>query len=87
LHILLLANSNMGVAREYDVWSRTRDHARRELSGLSRGLLRQITLNDLPVRRSVDDALRLVQAFQSTVGGFSSIHGVYVLTNHSADEG
>lgn len=31
-----------------------------------KGILRQITINDLPVGRSVDEALRLVQAFQYT---------------------
>lgn len=31
-----------------------------------KGLLRQITINDLPVGRSVDETLRLVQAFQHT---------------------
>ncbi|XP_058381581.1 peroxiredoxin-2 isoform X1 [Diceros bicornis minor] len=31
-----------------------------------KGVLRQITINDLPVGRSVDEALRLVQAFQYT---------------------
>ena len=29
-----------------------------------KGILRQITVNDLPVGRSVDETLRLVQAFQ-----------------------
>ena len=29
-----------------------------------KGVLRQITVNDLPVGRSVDETLRLVQAFQ-----------------------
>jgi len=32
----------------------------------NRGILRQITMNDLPVGRSVDETLRLVQAFQYT---------------------
>ncbi|CAH2310557.1 peroxiredoxin-1 [Pelobates cultripes] len=32
----------------------------------SNGILRQITINDLPVGRSVDETLRLVQAFQHT---------------------
>ena len=32
----------------------------------TRGILRQITINDLPVGRSVDETLRLVQAFQFT---------------------
>jgi len=31
-----------------------------------KGILRQITINDLPVGRSVDEVLRLVQAFQYT---------------------
>lgn len=31
-----------------------------------KGVLRQITINDLPVGRSVDETLRLVQAFQHT---------------------
>lgn len=30
------------------------------------GVLRQITINDLPVGRSVDETLRLIQAFQHT---------------------
>jgi peroxiredoxin (alkyl hydroperoxide reductase subunit C) len=32
----------------------------------AKGILRQITMNDLPVGRSVDETLRLVQAFQYT---------------------
>jgi alkyl hydroperoxide reductase subunit AhpC len=31
-----------------------------------KGILRQITMNDLPVGRSVDETLRLIQAFQFT---------------------
>lgn len=31
-----------------------------------KGVLRQITINDLPVGRDVDETLRLVQAFQFT---------------------
>jgi alkyl hydroperoxide reductase subunit AhpC len=34
------------------------------------GVLRQVTVNDLPVGRSVDEALRLVKAFQFTVSFF-----------------
>ena len=57
----------MTIARSYGVLQ--------EESGISfRGLfiidgkqnLRQITVNDLPVGRSVDETLRLVQAFQYT---------------------
>jgi len=29
-----------------------------------KGIIRQITMNDLPVGRSVDETMRLVQAFQ-----------------------
>uniref|UniRef100_A0AAV2JTK4 thioredoxin-dependent peroxiredoxin n=1 Tax=Knipowitschia caucasica TaxID=637954 RepID=A0AAV2JTK4_KNICA len=32
----------------------------------NKGILRQITINDIPVGRSVDETLRLVQAFQFT---------------------
>jgi peroxiredoxin (alkyl hydroperoxide reductase subunit C) len=32
----------------------------------AKGVLRQITINDLPVGRDVDETLRLVQAFQYT---------------------
>jgi peroxiredoxin (alkyl hydroperoxide reductase subunit C) len=35
-----------------------------------KGILRQITMNDLPVGRSTDEALRLIQAFQ-----FADVHG------------
>eukprot|EP00069_Balaena_mysticetus_P004404 bmy_00834T0 len=35
-------------------------------NGPSNGILRQITINDLPVGCSVDETLRLVQAFQFT---------------------
>lgn len=31
-----------------------------------RGILRQITMNDLPVGRSTDETMRLLQAFQYT---------------------
>lgn len=65
----LLADKSMITARAYGVLQ--------EESGISfRGLfiidgkqnLRQITVNDLPVGRSVDETLRLVQAFQHTDG-------------------
>jgi len=32
----------------------------------AKGILRQMTINDLPVGRSVDEVMRLVQAFQFT---------------------
>lgn len=67
LRIPLLADKSMKIARDYGVLQ--------EESGVPfRGLfvidgkqnLRQVTVNDLPVGRSVDETLRLVQAFQFT---------------------
>ncbi|XP_063989548.1 peroxiredoxin 2 [Diachasmimorpha longicaudata] len=67
MDIPLLADKSMKTARAYGVLD--------EETGIPfRGLfiiddkqnLRQITVNDLPVGRSVDEALRLVQAFQYT---------------------
>jgi len=67
LDIPLLADKSASISKSYGVY--------KEDEGLSfRGLfiideqqrLRQITINDLPVGRSVDETLRLVQAFQFT---------------------
>ncbi|XP_002042920.2 peroxiredoxin 1 [Drosophila sechellia] len=67
MDIPLLADKSMKVARDYGVLD--------EETGIPfRGLfiiddkqnLRQITVNDLPVGRSVEETLRLVQAFQYT---------------------
>lgn len=69
IQLPLLADKSQSVSRAYGVLQ--------EESGISfRGLfiidgkqnLRQITVNDLPVGRSVDETLRLVQAFQYTDG-------------------
>jgi alkyl hydroperoxide reductase subunit AhpC len=50
------------------VWSADRRCASSPRSGLfiinEAGVLRQITVNDLPVGRSVDEVLRLVNAFK-----------------------
>ncbi|XP_033338173.2 peroxiredoxin 2 [Megalopta genalis] len=67
MKIPLLADKNFKIARDYGVLD--------DESGIPfRGLfiiddqqnLRQVTINDLPVGRSVDETLRLVQAFQYT---------------------
>ncbi|CAK9795991.1 Peroxiredoxin 1 [Anthophora plagiata] len=67
MNIPLLADKSSKIARDYGVLD--------EESGVPfRGLfiiddkqnLRQVTINDLPVGRSVDETLRLVQAFQFT---------------------
>nr|WIM01398.1 peroxiredoxin 1-like [Limnephilus flavicornis] len=71
MDIPLLADKNGKISRDYGVLD--------EESGIPfRGLfiidakqnLRQITVNDLPVGRDVDETLRLVQAFQ-----FTDVHG------------
>ncbi|GFG36420.1 hypothetical protein Cfor_01779 [Coptotermes formosanus] len=71
MNIPLIADKAGKLARQYGVYS--------EETGVPfRGLfiidgkqnLRQITVNDLPVGRSVDETLRLVQAFQ-----FTDVHG------------
>uniref|UniRef100_R4G853 thioredoxin-dependent peroxiredoxin n=2 Tax=Rhodnius TaxID=13248 RepID=R4G853_RHOPR len=67
MDIPILADKSGKIAKEYGIFD--------EDSGIPfRGLfiidkkqnLRQITVNDLPVGRSVDETLRLVQAFQYT---------------------
>ncbi|XP_011694281.1 PREDICTED: peroxiredoxin 1 [Wasmannia auropunctata] len=67
MNIPLLADKSSKIARDYGVLD--------EQSGIAfRGLfiiddkqnLRQVTINDLPVGRSVDETLRLVQALQYT---------------------
>ncbi|XP_015522545.1 peroxiredoxin 1 [Neodiprion lecontei] len=67
MKIPLLADKSLKISKDYGVLD--------EESGIPfRGLfiiddkqvLRQITINDLPVGRSVDETLRLVQAFQYT---------------------
>lgn len=71
MDIPLLADKSLKVSRDYGVLI--------EEDGIPfRGLfiiddkqnLRQITINDLPVGRSVDETLRLVQAFQ-----YTDVHG------------
>jgi len=67
MNIPLLADKNTKISRQYGVY---RDEDGVTLRGLyiidDKGTLRQITMNDLPVGRSVDETLRLVQAFQFT---------------------
>lgn len=71
LKIPLLADKNTEVSRAYGV---LKEGAGITFRGLfiidKKGHLRQITVNDLPVGRSVDETLRLVQAFQ-----FNDEHG------------
>ncbi|XP_036878341.1 peroxiredoxin-4 isoform X1 [Manis javanica] len=63
----LLSDLTHQIAKDYGVYLEDSGHTLRGLFIIDdKGILRQITLNDLPVGRSVDETLRLVQAFQYT---------------------
>uniref|UniRef100_F7BFT1 Peroxiredoxin-2 n=1 Tax=Equus caballus TaxID=9796 RepID=F7BFT1_HORSE len=67
LNIPLLADVTRSLSHDYGVLKEDEGIAYRGLFIIDgKGVLRQITVNDLPVGRSVDEALRLVQAFQYT---------------------
>lgn len=67
MNIPLLADKNLEIARAYGVLDEATGIAFRGLFIIDpKGILRQVTINDLPVGRSVDETLRLVQAFQFT---------------------
>lgn len=67
MDIPLLADKNLEIARSYGVLKEDDGVAFRGLFIIDgHQKLRQITVNDLPVGRDVDETLRLVQAFQFT---------------------
>ncbi|CAL8072437.1 unnamed protein product [Orchesella dallaii] len=67
MEIPLLADKTGDIAKAYGVYKEDEGIAFRGLFIIdSKQNLRQITINDLPVGRSVDETLRLVQAFQFT---------------------
>ncbi|KAM9327242.1 peroxiredoxin-1 [Gastrophryne carolinensis] len=67
MKIPLLADVCHTIAKDYGVLKDDEGLAYRGLFIIDeKGILRQITINDLPVGRSVDETLRLVQAFQHT---------------------
>ncbi|KIY47802.1 thioredoxin-like protein [Fistulina hepatica ATCC 64428] len=67
LKLPLLADRNMKIARDYGVLIEEEGIALRGLFLIDpKGILRQITINDLPVGRSVEETIRLVKAFQFT---------------------
>lgn len=60
-----MSDINKQIARDYDVLLEQEGIALRGLFIIDpKGILRQITVNDLPVGRSVDEALRLIEALQ-----------------------
>ncbi|XP_077550217.1 peroxiredoxin 2-like isoform X2 [Haemaphysalis longicornis] len=67
MNIPLLADKDMRISKDYGVLKEDEGIPFRGLFIIDdKGRLRQITMNDLPVGRSVDETLRLVQAFQYT---------------------
>ncbi|OXB68527.1 hypothetical protein ASZ78_000464 [Callipepla squamata] len=75
MKIPLVSDTKRAIARDYGVLKEDEGIAYRGLFIIDeKGILRQITINDLPVGRSVDETLRLVQAFQ-----FTDKHGEGVL--------
>jgi len=67
MNIPILADKTQDVSRRYGVLKEDEGVAFRGLFLIDdKQNLRQITINDLPVGRSVDETLRLVQAFQFT---------------------
>lgn len=69
--IPILSDLKKSIAESYGVLTPNRDVALRGLYIIDqKGILRQITINDLSVGRSVDETLRLIKAFQ-----FADEHG------------
>nr|CAB3265140.1 PER-like peroxiredoxin-like [Phallusia mammillata] len=67
MKIPLIADKNLQISKDYGVLKEDEGIAFRGLFIIDgKGILRQITINDLPVGRSVDETLRLVKAFQFT---------------------
>ncbi|XP_039369681.1 peroxiredoxin-2 [Mauremys reevesii] len=67
INIPLLSDLTHSLAADYGVLKEDEGLTYRGLFIIDdKGILRQITVNDLPVGRSVEEVLRLVQAFQYT---------------------
>ncbi|XP_066146638.1 peroxiredoxin-4 [Euwallacea fornicatus] len=67
INIPLLSDLSHSISKDYGVFLEDAGHTLRGLFIIDpKGIVRQITMNDLPVGRSVDETLRLVQAFQYT---------------------
>ncbi|KAF8882978.1 peroxiredoxin [Infundibulicybe gibba] len=67
LRLPLVADRSMQISRDYGVLIEDEGIALRGLFLIDpEGTLRQATVNDLPVGRSVDETIRLIKAFQFT---------------------
>ncbi|XP_065583903.1 peroxiredoxin-1-like, partial [Artemia franciscana] len=70
INIPLLADENCSIAKSYGVYLEEEDVTFRGLFIIDpKQNLRQVTINDHPVGRSIDEILRLVRAFQFTDKG------------------
>jgi alkyl hydroperoxide reductase subunit AhpC len=80
MKIPLLADKTKSIAKDYGVLIEEAGVALRGLFIIDpKGIVRQITINDLPVGRSVDEVLRLVEAFK-----FTDEHGEVCPANWTA---
>ena len=71
VNIPLLSDATHQISKDYGVYLEHLGHSLRGLFIIDgNGIVRQITMNDLPVGRSVDETLRLVQAFK-----YADAHG------------
>lgn len=60
-----MSDINKNIARDYEVLLEKDGVALRGLFIIDpNGILRQITINDLPIGRSVEESLRLIEALQ-----------------------
>jgi len=70
MNIPLVSDLTKKISKDYGVLLEDGEDAGVSLRGLfiinEEGKIRHISINDLPVGRSVDEVLRLVQAFQYT---------------------
>ncbi|KAF0992623.1 hypothetical protein HZS_4243 [Henneguya salminicola] len=67
LNIPIIADKTTKIAQKYNIYIPDKGISLRGLFIIDgKGILRQIIVNDLPVGRSTDEALRLVQAYKFT---------------------
>jgi len=67
MQIPIIADKTCAISKMYGVLKEDEGIAYRGLFIIdTKGILRQITINDMPVGRSVDETLRLIKAFQFT---------------------
>jgi peroxiredoxin (alkyl hydroperoxide reductase subunit C) len=79
INIPLLSDLTHQISKDYGVYLENVGHSLRGLFIIDgKGVVRQITMNDLPVGRSVDETIRLVQAFQYADVSYLKRCGIFV---------